>query len=189
MDDVKAGMKGYGLTVFSGREPEKFDVEVISVIKNFLPKQDVILARCSHPVLDHAGVIAGMSGSPIYFEGKFAGAVAYAWRFSKDPIAGITPAEYMLEYLSTPNLPKKAKAAAAKLSQPLKAALSAAAGTPAGKTATAAFWNHFSTDGANELAPCHAGAGAHHRHAIRRAARMLRQRARTTHARLAIAAG
>jgi hypothetical protein len=102
-------------------------------------------------VLDHAGVIAGMSGSPVYFEGKFAGAVAYAWRFSKDPIAGITPAEYMLEYLNAPELPKKAKAAAAKLTQPLKAALSGTVEAQAEKTG--GFWNQFSGDAASELAP------------------------------------
>gem|GEM_PF-2451008 len=107
LKDIKPGMKGYGLTVFSGREVEKFDVEVISVIHQFLPKQDVILVRCSHPVLEKTGIIAGMSGSPIYFDGKLAGALAYAWRFAKEPVAGITPIEEMLPYFEESSAPSK----------------------------------------------------------------------------------
>jgi hypothetical protein len=106
VDEISAGMKGHGLTVFSGAEVERFDVEVISVLSDFLPDQDLILARCSHTVLSHTGVIAGMSGSPVYLDGRLAGAVAYAWRFSKDPIAGITPAADMEAYLHMPAMPE-----------------------------------------------------------------------------------
>jgi len=66
LSEVQPGMRGYGLTVFEGTEPERFDVEVIGIMHDFLPRQDVILVRCSHPQLEHAGIVAGMSGSPIY---------------------------------------------------------------------------------------------------------------------------
>ncbi len=91
--ELKPGMKGYGLTVFSGETPVKFDVEVISVMRRAMLDQDLILVRCSHPILEHAGVIAGMSGSPVYFNGKFAGGLGYGYAFAKDPIALLTPAE------------------------------------------------------------------------------------------------
>jgi len=94
-DEIRPGMKGYGLTVFEGTEPTRFDVEVVSVVPNFLLRQDIVLIRLSHPVTDHAGVIGGMSGSPIYIEGRLAGALAYGWRFSKDPLAGVTPIKDM----------------------------------------------------------------------------------------------
>ena len=97
VERIRPGMKGYGLTVFYGFKVERFNVEVIDIIKNFLPNQDLILARIDHPVLRHTGVVGGMSGSPIYFEGKIAGALAYGWRFAKDPICGITPIKNMLD--------------------------------------------------------------------------------------------
>ena len=93
--EIKPGMKGYGLTVFQGTEPERFDVEVVDVVPNFLLRQDIILIQCKHPVTDKAGVIGGMSGSPIYLNGKLAGALAYGWRFTKDALAGVTPIENM----------------------------------------------------------------------------------------------
>ncbi|MGC8771430.1 MAG: SpoIVB peptidase S55 domain-containing protein [Brevinematia bacterium] len=97
IDEIKPGMKGYGLSVFNGWEPEKFDVEIIDVIKNTSPGRSYILARLKGQNLEHSGVIAGMSGSPVYIDGKMVGAVAYTWSFSKDPICGITPLENMLE--------------------------------------------------------------------------------------------
>jgi hypothetical protein len=97
IDRIKPGMKGYGLTVFTGFKVERFEVEVIDVLKNFLPKQDLFLVRASHPILSKSGVVGGMSGSPIYLEGKLAGALAYGWRFAKEPIAGITPISSMLD--------------------------------------------------------------------------------------------
>ncbi len=100
--EVRSGMKGYGLTVFRGSAIERFEVEVIDVLRNAMPKQDMILIRCSHPVLERAKVIAGMSGSPIYLEGKLVGALAYGWGFSVDPIAGVTPIENMLADLARP---------------------------------------------------------------------------------------
>lgn len=100
--EVRPGMKGYGLSVFRGTVPEKFDVEVISVLRNQMgSKQDVILIRCSGQNLEHSGAIAGMSGSPIYLmddqgRSRMIGAFALGWQFAKDPIAGVRPIEEML---------------------------------------------------------------------------------------------
>ena len=95
--EIRPGMKGYGLTVFKGTVPERFDVEVVDVVPNFLLRQDIILIHCKHPVTDKAGVIGGMSGSPIYINGKLAGALAYGWRFSKEALAGVTPIQNMFD--------------------------------------------------------------------------------------------
>ena len=91
VDEIQPGMRGYGLTVFRGTVPERFDVEVIDVLHNFRPDMDLILVRTDHPILDHASTVAGMSGSPIYLNGRLAGAYAYGWPFGKDPVAGVTP--------------------------------------------------------------------------------------------------
>ena len=101
--DVKPGMKGYGLTVFNGTKPEKFDVEIINVLRNFRPGQDLILIKTpNHPRLDIAHTVAGMSGSPIYLEGKMIGAYAYGWTFGAEPIAGVTPIQNMIDDLNKP---------------------------------------------------------------------------------------
>jgi hypothetical protein len=97
LSKVEKGMKGYGLTVFEGNKVEKFDVEIIGVLHDVGPDQNLILAKVSHPVTDRAGVIAGMSGSPIYIDGKVIGALAFAWQFAKEPVAGIQPIEDMLK--------------------------------------------------------------------------------------------
>jgi hypothetical protein len=91
VDDVRAGMKGQGRTVMKGTKIENFDAEVLGVLKNSSPGRDMILCRLSGLNLDKYGVIAGMSGSPIYIDGKLLGAVAYAWPYGKEPIAGVTP--------------------------------------------------------------------------------------------------
>jgi hypothetical protein len=96
-------MKGYGLTVFRGTQPEKFDVEVIATLSNFRPNQSLVLIKTpNHPRLDVAHTVAGMSGSPIYIDGKMIGAYAYGWQFGAEPIAGVTPIENMLEDLRRP---------------------------------------------------------------------------------------
>ena len=105
VDQIKKGMKGYGLTVFEGTKPEKFDVEVIDVLRNFRPRQELILVKTTHPRLEVAKVVAGMSGSPIYLNGKMAGAYAYGWTFGAEPVAGVTPIRAMLDDLERP-LPK-----------------------------------------------------------------------------------
>ncbi len=93
---IKPGMKGYGLSVFKGWEPEKFGVEIIDIVKNSSPKGDVILAKLSGPDVEKSGVVAGMSGSPVYIEDKLVGAVAYTWTFAKEPLCGITPIGQMV---------------------------------------------------------------------------------------------
>ena len=100
-DEVQTGMTGYGRTVFSGRQVESFDVEVIGKLENIAPRRNVILARLTGGPLAQTGVLEGMSGSPVYLaDGKLAGAVAYSWSFSKEPICGITPIEEMLDLLT-----------------------------------------------------------------------------------------
>ncbi len=99
---IKPGMKGYGLTVFEGTEPSRFEVEVIDVLRNFRPRQDLILVKTEHPRLEVAKVVAGMSGSPIYIDGKMIGAYAYGWTFGAEPVAGVTPIRNMLDDLERP---------------------------------------------------------------------------------------
>jgi hypothetical protein len=106
VSQIKRGMKGYGLTVFEGTRPERFDVEVIDVLKNFRPRQDLILVKTKHPRLEVAKVVAGMSGSPIYLDNKMIGAYAYGWSFGSEPVAGVTPIDNMLDDLVRP-LPDK----------------------------------------------------------------------------------
>ncbi|MDA3864579.1 MAG: hypothetical protein PF689_12000 [Deltaproteobacteria bacterium] len=100
--NIKPGMKGYGLTVFQNRKIEKFKVKVIAVMPNSLISQNLILIKLDHPVTDHAGVVAGMSGSPIYIKGKFAGGLGYGFSFQKDPIAILTPAEAIIKTMNKP---------------------------------------------------------------------------------------
>jgi hypothetical protein len=106
VDQVRRGMKGYGLTVFEGTTPERFGVEVIDVMKNFLPAQDLILIKTDHPRLEVAKTVGGMSGSPIFINDKMIGAYAYGWRFGSEPVAGVTPIENMLHDLDRP-LPRQ----------------------------------------------------------------------------------
>jgi SpoIVB peptidase S55 len=99
VDEVRPGMKGVGRTVFEGTTIQDFQVEIMGVLKNVQPKQDVILARLSGGPLERTGVIQGMSGSPVYIDGRLIGAVAFSFPFAKDPIAGIQPISQMLEIL------------------------------------------------------------------------------------------
>jgi hypothetical protein len=89
-------MKGTGRTIFSGSAIEEFGVEILGVIENATPGQSIILGRLSGGPLAQSGVIQGMSGSPVYVEGKLIGAVALGFAFSKEPICGIRPIEEML---------------------------------------------------------------------------------------------
>src|SRR4051812_24564512 len=91
VDDVKPGMKGHGRTVMKGTKIETFQAEVIGVLKNTSPGRDMVLCRLAGLDLERTGIIAGMSGSPVYIDNKLLGAVAYGWAYGKDPIAGITP--------------------------------------------------------------------------------------------------
>jgi len=100
LSQVQKGMKGYGLTVFEGTRIEKFDVEILGVLENIGPEQNLILAKVDSEVTNRAGIIAGMSGSPVFVDGKVIGALAYAWQFAKEPVAGITPIEEMIKLSS-----------------------------------------------------------------------------------------
>jgi hypothetical protein len=105
--DVRPGMVGQALTVFSGTKPEPFKIRVVAVMRNFLPKQDVILIRAEDPRVEFSGIVAGMSGSPVYIDGKLMGAVAYAWSFAKEPLGGVTPIESMLAERTRPRRVKE----------------------------------------------------------------------------------
>jgi hypothetical protein len=99
IEQIHAGMRGVAYTVFQGTKPEPMDVEVLGVLKNANgPKGDVILIRLGGAKAEYTGVVAGMSGSPVYLNGKLAGAVAFRiGEFSKEPIAGVTPIAEMME--------------------------------------------------------------------------------------------
>ena len=99
VDQIHPGMKGVAYTVFQGTKPEAMNLEVLGVLKNANgPKGDIILIRLIGEKPEYTGVVAGMSGSPVYFDGKLAGALAFRiGTFSKEPIAGVTPIGEMLE--------------------------------------------------------------------------------------------
>lgn len=99
--EVKPGMTGIGRTVFSGERPEEFPIEVVDVMRNFHPKRNLIIIRLKGEKAEHTGVAAGMSGSPIYINGKMIGALSYSiGAFLREPLAGVTPIEEMLEIIN-----------------------------------------------------------------------------------------
>lgn len=100
--DIRAGQHGVGKTVFSGNKIEEFQVEILGVLENLGPKQSVILARLSGGPLAKTGVMQGMSGSPVYIDGRLVGAVALAFSFATEPIAGIRPIEEMFAVAGQP---------------------------------------------------------------------------------------
>jgi hypothetical protein len=95
LSEVRPGMQGSAYTIFAGDQVEKFDLEVVGIMHNFLgPRQTIILVQLKGPKVEHTGVVAGMSGSPVYFEGKLAGALSLKLGvFTKEPIGGVTPIE------------------------------------------------------------------------------------------------
>ena len=99
VDQIKTGMKGIAYTVFQGTQPEPMDFEVLGILRNLnAPKGNIILVRMFGKKVEYTGVVAGMSGSPAYIDGKLAGALAFRiGEFSKEPIAGLTPIADMLE--------------------------------------------------------------------------------------------
>src|SRR5713101_8030256 len=96
LTDIRAGLHGTGRTVFAGSRVEEFDVEILGVLENVGPRQSIILARLKGGPLADTGVMQGMSGSPVYIDGKLVGAVALSFPQSKEAIAGIRPIEDML---------------------------------------------------------------------------------------------
>jgi hypothetical protein len=127
VDQIHAGMRGVAYTVFEGIKPESMDVEVLGVLRNVNgPKGDMILVRLHGTKVEYTGVVAGMSGSPVYFDGKLAGALAFRiGEFSKEPIAGVTPIADMLEINALDRTPAEEAAA-------VKPAITAAAGKTSG---------------------------------------------------------
>ena len=95
LDKVKRGQTGYGMTTFAGTKPERFTFEVVSVVHNFLPKQDIILVKSDDPKMQVSGFWQGMSGSPLYIDDKLTCAFSYGFRFNKVAIGGCTPIDYM----------------------------------------------------------------------------------------------
>jgi hypothetical protein len=104
VDELKPGMVGVGRTVFEGDRLDEFKVHILGVLRNVIgPSRNLILARLEGGPLAHTGVIAGMSGSPVYIDGRLVGAVSYSLgAFSKEPIAGITPIGEMIEAATLP---------------------------------------------------------------------------------------
>ncbi|MGE5176450.1 MAG: SpoIVB peptidase S55 domain-containing protein [Hyphomicrobiales bacterium] len=96
---IRPGMVGIGYSVFSGTARDTFSVSIVGILRQYKPNSDLILARASNAFLDKTGIIAGMSGSPVYIDGKLIGAVAFTWSFLKEPLAGITPIGEMLSAL------------------------------------------------------------------------------------------
>ncbi|MFN0086344.1 MAG: SpoIVB peptidase S55 domain-containing protein [Blastocatellia bacterium] len=98
LDQVKPGMRATGYTVMAGGEPKAFELEILGLIKGFqFPRQSAVLSKLLGEEMNHTGVFQGMSGSPVYIDGKLLGAVAFGYQFAKDPIAGITPIQHMIE--------------------------------------------------------------------------------------------
>jgi hypothetical protein len=117
LSQVRVGMQGYAYTIFAGDQVEKFDLEVLGVLDNFLgPKQSIILVQLKGPKVEHTGVVAGMSGSPVYLDGKLAGALSLKLGvFTKEPIGGVTP---IADILNPPTQSASAQASTQQLSIP-----------------------------------------------------------------------
>lgn len=108
VDQVKAGMRAVGYTVVSGSEPKKFELEILGVLTSFPnPGQNAVLSKLLGDDYEHMGVFQGMSGSPVYIDGKLLGAVAFGYQFAKDPIAGITPIGEMIKVFEQRQMEKK----------------------------------------------------------------------------------
>lgn len=144
LDQIHTGMKGVAYTVFEGVKPEPMEVEVLGIMRNMSgPKSNVILVRLHGAKPEYTGVVAGMSGSPVYIDGKLVGALAYRiGEFSKEPIGGVTPIAEMLEINELD------------ASQPADARLDSAGGNGVTKTSSAApSSTQPSTDIANFVQP------------------------------------
>jgi len=119
IDQIEAGMRGYGLTVFQGVSPERFEIVVVSVIRNTNqtgPKRGAILIRCKDKRFDLARGVQGVSGSPVFFDGRMAGAMAFGWKNGEEPLYGVTPIREMLEVGHTGEVGERGTEGAAKFS-------------------------------------------------------------------------
>jgi hypothetical protein len=122
LDQVKAGQKGKGRTVFEEAKIEEFDVDILGVLYNYQPKKNVIIAKLKGKNLEATGVVAGMSGSPVYIDGKIIGAVAFSFPYSKEAIAGITPIGEMMTMSASAEMTKRAPPSSTQI--PLTSSLS-----------------------------------------------------------------
>ena len=120
IDEVKPGMVGVGRTIFEGAEMKDFKVHILGVLKNVqAPQRNLILAKLEGGPLAETGVIAGMSGSPVYIDGRLVGAVSYSiGAFPKEPIAGITPIAEMIEATANTS-PRRGTSAQARIELPV----------------------------------------------------------------------
>jgi len=128
IEAIRPGMKGTGQTVMVGTKLEEFGAEVLGVMRGVSPGRDMVLCRLTGCNLEHAGIIQGMSGSPIYIDGKLLGAVAFAWEFAKDPIAGVTPFQQMVQYVRASDKRIAAEAKDPTRGEPVRTTAAAAAG-------------------------------------------------------------
>ncbi|MBI1763039.1 MAG: hypothetical protein HYR56_16555 [Acidobacteria bacterium] len=107
IEQVKPGMRAVGYTVFEGSEPRKFELQILGVMKGFpSPGQNAVLSKLLGEEFQHIGVFAGISGSPVYIDGKLLGAIAFGYPFAKDAIGGITPIQQMVEVFEQKQLEK-----------------------------------------------------------------------------------
>ncbi|MGB0014750.1 MAG: SpoIVB peptidase S55 domain-containing protein [Candidatus Sulfotelmatobacter sp.] len=152
VSQIHAGMRGVAYTVFEGVKPEAMEVEVLGVLHNVNgPKGDVILVRLHGQKVEYTGVVAGMSGSPVYLDGKLAGALAFRiGEFSKEPIAGVTPIADMLEINALDRSPAEETAAV----KPSIDVVAGKTGAPGGFSALPGSGQDSATTGfANYLKP------------------------------------
>ncbi len=121
LSKVQRGQTGYGMTTFSGTTPERFTFEVVSVVRNFLPKQDIVMVKSTDPKVAVSGFWQGMSGSPLYIDDKLLCAFSYGFRFNKIALGGCTPIEYMKKDGDTYR--RNTAVQASKLTQPVSASM------------------------------------------------------------------
>jgi hypothetical protein len=169
VSEIQAGMRGIAYTVFEGTRPESMDVEVLGILKNVNgPQGDVILVRLSGAKVEYTGVVAGMSGSPVYLDGRLAGAIAFRiGEFSKEPIAGVTPIGEMLEINAMDRTPENPPSVAnSSASAPSKTSDPGGSSAPSADFAndlkpieTPLVFDGFSEDAIQHFAPQFAAAG------------------------------
>ena len=153
VSQIREGMQGYAYTIFAGDQVEKFDLEVIGVMPNFLgPRQSIILVQLKGPKVEHTGVVAGMSGSPVYLDGKLAGALSLKLGvFTKEAIAGVTPIEDVL------NPPAQGNGASVSAQLALPNSATSQAGLPSGSAlepiATPLVFSGFQSATLQQFAP------------------------------------
>src|SRR2546426_7269154 len=169
VSQIHAGMRGVAYTVFQGVKPEAMEVEVLGILKNANgPKGDIILVRLHGEKAEYTGVVAGMSGSPVYLDGKLAGALAFRiGEFSKEPIAGVTPIAEMLEISALDRRPESPETdAKASVDAPTRTSTPGFSSVPSANYANylkpieaPLVFNGFSETALKQFAPQFAAAG------------------------------